>query len=167
MSAIVQIRTLASRRPLLTVALLSALTMLLWAAARLIGPDRSWTPPPGADVALWLHVATVVPALPLGAAILWRRKGGRVHRILGRIWAGMMMIAAISSFWLQTLSGGLSFIHIFAVVTLISVPLAIWHIRRGNVQAHLNAMRGVYLGLVSAGLLAILPGRLLGTAIFG
>jgi uncharacterized membrane protein len=79
----------------------------------------------------------------------------------------MMMTTAIASLWLQSLSGGFSFIHLFSVLTLVSIPLAIWHARRGNIRAHMNAMRGVYLGLISAGLLSAAPGRYLGSFIFG
>jgi uncharacterized membrane protein len=114
---------------------------------------------------LVIHLATVLPALPLGAYILLRPKGDGVHRLLGRIWAALMVITAISSFWLQE-SGGLSFIHIFAVITLVSIPLAIFWIRRGNVERHRRAMTNTYIGLVIAGLFAFAPGRLLGTWLF-
>jgi uncharacterized membrane protein len=107
----------------------------------------------------------VLPALPLGAYVLLRRKGGRLHRLLGRIWAGMMVTTAISSFWLG--EKGLSFIHIFSVMTLISVPLAIFWIRRGNVERHRRTMTNVYIGLVVAGLFSFAPGRLLETWLFG
>ena len=120
---------------------------------------------PAMTIALIIHVGTVLPALPLGAYILLRRKGGRLHRILGRIWAGLMVTTAISSFWLG--DGGLSFIHIFSAMTLVSVPLAIFWIRRGDVERHRRAMTNVYIGLVIAGLFAFAPGRLLGGLLFG
>ena len=115
---------------------------------------------------LVIHLATVLPALPLGAYVLIRRKGGPAHRMLGRIWAGLMMVTAASSFWLQE-GGKLSFIHIFSVVTLVSVPLAIFWIRRGNVDRHRRAMTNTYIGLVVAGLFAFAPGRFLGAWLFG
>jgi uncharacterized membrane protein len=34
-------------------------------------------------------------------------------------------------------------------------------------RAHRGAMRGVYFGLIAAGLLALVPGRFLGTLLFG
>ncbi len=127
------------------------------------------TPQPGRPTAmspaLLIHIGTVLPALPLGAYVLLRRKGGRLHRVLGRIWAGMMVTTAISSFWLG--EKGLSFIHIFSVMTLISVPLAIFWIRRGNVERHRRTMTNVYIGLVVAGLFSFAPGRLLETWLFG
>lgn len=113
---------------------------------------------------LIVHLGTVLPALPLGAWILLRRKGGRLHRLLGRVWAGMMVTTAISSFWLGE---GLSFIHLFSVMTLVSVPLAIFWIRRGDVERHRRTLTNVYIGLVVAGLFAFAPGRLLETSLFG
>jgi uncharacterized membrane protein len=118
------------------------------------------------SLALIIHLGTVLPALPLGAYILISRKGGRLHRLLGRIWAGMMVVTAISSFWLRS-NGSLSLIHIFSVITLVSVPLAVIAILRGNVERHRRAMLGTYVGLVVAGAFAFAPGRLLGSWIGG
>jgi uncharacterized membrane protein len=119
-----------------------------------------------------IHLATVIPAIPLGAYILWRKKGDRLHRHLGRIWGVLMVTTAIVSFWIgrpgQGVGGtGLSFIHIFSVVTLVSIPYGIWQIRRGNVVEHYRAMQGPYIGLVVAGLFAFIPGRFMGSLVFG
>lgn len=118
------------------------------------------------SLALIVHLGTVLPALPLGAYILLQRKGGALHRMLGRVWAALMTTTAISSFWLQD-NGGLSLIHLFSVATLISIPLAVFWIRRGDVERHRRAMVGVYIGLVVAGLFAFTPGRLLTVWLFG
>lgn len=154
-------------RPVAALALATAATLLLWGLSSLIERPQGSRPPAGTEVALYVHLFTALPALPLGAYVLWARKGGRMHRFLGRIWGTLMMVTAISTFWLQSLSGGFSFIHLFAVLTLVSIPLAVWNARRGNIRAHRNAMRGVYVGLISAGLLSLVPGRTLGTLLFG
>lgn len=112
--------------------------------------------------AVVIHLISVIPALPLGAYVLIRRKGDRMHKLLGRIWAGLMLISAISTFWF-----GLSFIHIFTALVLVSLPLSIWNVRRGNIRAHRQAMEGMYIGLVVAGTFAFIPGRLLGSLFFG
>ena len=83
-----------------------------------------------------------------------------------------MMSTAISSFWIGSpgtgvAGSGFSFIHIFAVVTLISIPLAIFHIKRGDIEGHYKAMQGVYFGLLAAGLLSFLPGRIMNILAFG
>ncbi|QTD54830.1 DUF2306 domain-containing protein [Parasphingorhabdus cellanae] len=119
-----------------------------------------------------LHLATVIPAIPLGAYVLWRKKGDRLHKHMGRIWAVLMVTTAIVSFWIGRpgtgIAGtGFSFIHIFSVVTLVSIPYGIWQIRRGNAQEHYRAMQGPYIGLLIAGLFAFIPGRVLGSLVFG
>jgi len=145
----------------------AAATILLTAAltALSVGPAPSTRPEP-MSAALIIHLATVLPALPLGAYLLVRRKGDPLHRVLGRIWAAMMVVTAISSFWLRS-NGSLSPIHIFSVMTLISIPVSIAAIRRGNIVRHRGAMTGMYIGLVVAGGFAFLPGRLLHSWLFG
>ena len=167
MTVLDQMRAGGWRGTAAAVAASTAVTILLWSLSLLIERPDGWSAPAGADVAFYVHLFTVVPAVPLGAYVLWREKGDRMHRLLGRMWGAMMMVTALSSFWLQDLSGGLSFIHLFSVLTLVSIPLAIWNVRRGNFRAHRNAMRGVYAGLIAAGLLAVVPGRTLGTLLFG
>lgn len=118
---------------------------------------------------VWLavHLAAVIPALPLGGYILWRRKGDRLHKMLGRTWAALMLLTALSSFGLHGLTGRLSWIHILSVVVLVSVPRGVILAMRGNIPAHKNAILRVYAGLVIAGFFTFLPGRLLGQWLFG
>ncbi len=117
--------------------------------------------------ALWIHLGTVIPAVPLGAFVLWAPKGTRGHKAAGRVWALLMLVTAIASFWLRGLTGGIGPIHIFSVITLYSIPMGIWHARRGNILAHQRAMRGVYIGLIVAGAFAMMPGRFLPDLLFG
>lgn len=145
----------------------TAATLLLLTLSRLVERPEGWSAPAGADVALYVHLFTVIPAVPLGAIVLWGPKGGSVHKTLGRIWGAMMMITALSSFWLQGLNGGPSFIHLFSVLTLVSIPIAVWRARRGDIRGHRSAMRGVYAGLIVAGAFAASPGRFLGGLMFG
>jgi uncharacterized membrane protein len=114
-----------------------------------------------------LHLATVLPALPLGLWILLRPKGTGQHKLLGRIWGIMMLVTAIDSLLIREVTGSLSPLHIFSVVTLVSIPLGVWHVRRGNIVRHRRAMIGPYIGLAVAGLFALTPGRLLGAMLFG
>lgn len=117
--------------------------------------------------AVWIHLGTVIPALPLGAWILWHPKGTTTHKLAGRIWGVMMVVTAVDSFWIRSLTGSFSPIHLFSVLTLISVPLGIWHIKNDRVDRHIRAMRGVYIGLCVAGIFSVMPGRMMGSLIFG
>jgi uncharacterized membrane protein len=167
MAVLDQVGGLGWVRPAAAVTVATAGTLLLLGLSLLTERPEGWRAPEGAEVALYVHLFTVIPAVPLGAYVLWREKGGRLHRLLGRTWAALMMVTAFSTFWLQSLSGGFSFIHLFAVLTLVSIPLAVRHARRGDMRRHRNAMRGVYAGLISAGLLSALPGRFLASVLFG
>jgi len=110
-----------------------------------------------------LHVATAGLALGIGIAVLMKTKGTPSHKLLGRIWVALMLVVAISSFWIFEIrkGAGPSAIHLLSVWTLISLACAIWFIRRGNVRAHKGFMVGTFLGLAGAGLGALAPGRAL------
>ena len=117
--------------------------------------------------ALVIHFVTVFLAFLLGAWILWRPKGTAAHRAAGRIWAMLMLVTAIDSFWIRSLTGGISIIHFLSAITLVSIPFAIWHARNGRIDSHMRSMRTVYISLCIAGLFTMLPGRIIGNMIFG
>jgi len=123
--------------------------------------------PAGNDPWLVLHLLSVLPALPLGAWLLLQRKGGTLHRRLGRVWAGLMMAAALSSFALHGFTGRLGPFHILSVLTLVGVPRAVLLAARGDIARHRRTILAVATGLVAAGLFAFAPGRLLGAWLFG
>lgn len=130
------------------------------------GPARGFSLP------IILHFATAIPALILGPVVLVRRKGDRLHRLLGRVWVGLMLATAAASAFIHSPGGGVagtgfSFIHVFTVWTLVNVPLGIWFARKGKVEAHKGVMTGLYAGLVVAGLTTLIPGRLFGNLLFG
>ena len=109
------------------------------------------------------HAGLAAIALVVGAAVLSRRKGTASHKLLGRAWVALMVAVALSSFWIFEIRHGTgpSLIHLLSVWTLISLALAVWFIRRGNVRAHRGFMIGTFIGLVTAGALALAPGRAL------
>ena len=107
-------------------------------------------------------MVAAIAALLLGMVMLWRPKGTASHKILGRTWAGLMLVVAVSSLWIP---GFLQFtwIHLFTLLTLIALPVGIYRIRTGNVKGHAATMTRLYVGgLVIAGLFTLVPGRLLG-----
>lgn len=164
-------RTTASKRPIISarqqiIVSLTA-TTIMWGLFSILA---KMLPPVVTPIwAIWLHVAVVLPAVPLGAWILWRPKGTSIHKFAGRLWAMLMLITAVDSYWLRTLDSGsgLGPIHLLSALTLVSVPMGIFYIRRGDVAAHVRAMRGNYIGLCIAGTAALIPGRFLGALFFG
>ena len=78
-----------------------------------------------------------------------------------------VVATAIDSFWIRTITGGIGPIHLFSVLVMVQVPRAIWFARKGQIDRHMRAMRGTYFGLIAAGVIAMAPGRMLWTLLFG
>ena len=114
------------------------------------------------------HAALAAAALIIGGSVLLRRKGTASHKMLGRTWVALMAAVALSSFWIFEIrhGAGPSLIHLLSAWTLISLVLAVWFIRRGNVRAHRGFMIGTFIGLAAAGLGALAPGRALYRLLF-
>ena len=115
-------------------------------------------------LAVKLHLVLAVLALALGTWLMVRRKGTPSHKMLGRAWAAMMAVVAISSFWITGINGPgkFSVIHLLSVFTLGALVVAIWAIRSGRVRTHRFSMIGIYAGgLIGAGAGAFAPGRLI------
>ena len=72
----------------------------------------------------YTHAAFATVALILGGLQMARRKGGRFHRLTGRAYLAAMALAALSSFFLTSMTGGFSFLHILSVWTLVTLNLA-------------------------------------------
>ena len=113
-----------------------------------------------------IHIVSAFGALALGAALLSRRlKDDRAHRIAGWAWVSLMLTVAISSLWIPSFMK-LSWIHVFTLITLVSLPLGVYRARTHDVKGHRGTMIGVFTGgLVVAGLFALVPGRFLGNAL--
>ena len=116
-----------------------------------------------------MHIATIVIALIATAIILPMRKGTRLHRATGWVWATSMIVTAIVTFWINSFdfAFGFSPIHIFSIVVLFNVPYAILSARRGDIAAHKNAMIGTVVGALGiAGLFTFTPGRIMWEVFF-
>lgn len=126
----------------------------------------------GITLPVAVHLATVIPALFLGPIVLWRKKGDGMHRLLGRIWAVLMLTTAIASAFIHSPGAGIagsgySVLHIFTIWTLVNVPLAVWFARQGKIERHRSSMMGIYVGLCIAGAFSFIPGRIVGNFVFG
>jgi uncharacterized membrane protein len=115
-----------------------------------------------------VHLATVLLALPLGAAQLVMRKGGLRHRVMGYAWLSLMTVTALVSFAIHTINpAGLSPIHVLSGLTLIMVPVIAVQARRGRVESHRRSALFLVGGaLVIAGFFTFIPGRVLGDLLF-
>ena len=115
-----------------------------------------------------LHLVPALLALCLGITVLSLRKGTGLHKALGRSWVVLMLIVAISSFWLRAIEdGGFSLIHGLSVFTLVCLAIGVWAIRADRVKTHRGFMIGTFVGLIGAGAGTLVPGRLIGDLFWG
>ncbi len=119
-------------------------------------------------------MATVVPAFLIGTyQIFFSRKGAPFHRALGYVYLTLMTITSIAALFVQSLMPngpffGFSPIHLFVPLTLLGVAGALRGAWTHNIAMHRRSMLGVYIGgLLIAGSLAFLPGRIMHTVLFG
>jgi uncharacterized membrane protein len=79
-------------------------------------------------------------------------------------------VVAGSSFWINQLRviGPWSPIHLLSIFALVMLPLAVWKAHSHQVAAHRRIMISLFAGaLLIAGLLTLLPGRVMHKVVFG
>jgi uncharacterized membrane protein len=129
-----------------------------------LGPLLSAPPP------IPWHAFAALAALVVGGAQLALPKGTTRHRVMGYAWAALMLVIAISSFWIQQirLVGPFSPIHILSIIVLVTVPLAVWHAYMHRIAKHRRVMISLYVfALIGAGVFTLLPGRIMHAVVFG
>lgn len=126
-----------------------------------------------ADLPIQIHLATVIPAFVIGTyLIFFSTKGAPHHRALGYVYLTLMTITSIAAIFIHETnpSGfmGWSPIHLFVPLTLFGVYGAIQGARTHNIKRHRGSMIGVYIGgILIAGSLTFLPGRIMHQIFFG
>jgi uncharacterized membrane protein len=120
-------------------------------------------------VTVWVHLATIAVAMVLTPVMLLRRRGDRLHRRLGWLWAAAMFLTAIDTMFIRGLNrGGFSIIHLLSMWTIIQVPVIVMAARRHDAARHKSAVRGMVVGaLLIAGFFTLPFDRLLGRWLLG
>lgn len=115
----------------------------------------------------YFHLGTIIPPFLIGTYLLINRKGTSGHKLLGKIYMGLMLVTAMITLFMPakvgpTLLGHFGFIHIFSLSVFYTVPTAFVAVRNGNIKAPRENMLSLYIGgLLIAGSFAFMPGRLL------
>ena len=125
-----------------------------------------------APAAIQIHALAAIAAFFLGLWLLFGRKGTPSHRLLGRIWVGLMLVTAISTLWMRSIFAvnlhGYGPIHILSVVTIVSSLSGVAAARAGKISVHRKAMISLFAcALVGAGVFTLVPGRIMGAVVFG
>jgi len=123
-----------------------------------------------APVPIQIHAYAAIAAFALGIVQLAAPKGTIPHRALGYLWLSLMLIVAVSAFWIHEIRlwGPWSPIHLLAIYTLVMLPVGLYFARGHNVRGHQRTMLGLFFGaLVIAGAFTLVPGRLMHKVVFG
>ena len=105
------------------------------------------------------HTLFGVVALLAGAFVLLRRKGDRLHRLSGWVYAVAMLLLCVGSFWIQDSTPfykGFGPFHVATIVSLVTLLVGLWAVRYSNGPAeakaagHVRSMAWSYVGLVMA-----------------
>jgi uncharacterized membrane protein len=123
-----------------------------------------------APFAIQLHAYAAIAAFALGVVQLARVKGTTQHRALGYTWVALMLIVAVTSFWIHDLRmwGPWSPIHLLSILALGMLPLGVYYARTHHIGGHRKTMLGLFAGaLVIAGIFTLAPGRIMYRVIFG
>lgn len=122
-----------------------------------------------ASPAIIIHTLCAIVALGLGIAMWVRRKGTSSHKMIGRIFAIVMLVTAVSALFIRQINdGSFSFIHLFVPLTFLGIFQAVYYVRKGDIKRHKNAVRGMFFGaLLIPGALSFIPGRLMWVVFFG
>ncbi len=122
-----------------------------------------------------IHAASALTALALGPIALWARQGAtqrpRLHRAAGYAWVTLMVVTAISALFITGGAGPrwgrFGPIHLLVPLTLGMLVVSFVCLARHNVAGHRAFMRRTYFGAcLVAGAFTLLPGRLLGHALW-
>ena len=117
-----------------------------------------------------LHAIAAMIAIILGGVQLYMKKGGAIHKLLGRLWVGLMLMVSVSSFFIHEIKlwGAYSPIHLLSIWTILSLGLAIYFVRVGNIKRHKQVMLALYgFALILTGFFTLMPGRVMHQIVFG
>ena len=91
-----------------------------------------------------LHCVAAMACYSWWCAILYEK--GRIHKLIGRTWIGLMVVVSVSSFFIHKIElwGAYSPIHLLSVWTIFSLGLAIYYVRVGNIKRHKQVMIALY-----------------------
>ena len=137
----------------------------------------SWQPLLDAPWVIQVHAFGAIAAFFLGAIQFAAPKGALPHKTLGVIWVTIMTAVTVSSIFIRPalipdlpLSQWFGPIHLFTVITAVGIFGGVRHLLVGgpNLKRHKGPFLGMFLGgLVVAGVLAFLPGRIMHQVVFG
>ena len=108
------------------------------------------------------HAIAATFAVVIGVAQLWLKKGTLRHRILGYVWAGLIVFVAFTGFFILDTSINPPFNYISKPLSVLVLLMLFWGIRlarAAKIGQHRQTMRQLFWLTMLIGLLTIQPGR--------
>src|SRR3974390_1884862 len=101
-----------------------------------------------ASPAIQVHAFAALAAFFLGIVHFTAPKGTLPHRVVGWVWVALMVLVGGSAFFIHEIRlwGPWSPIHLLAVFTLASLPLAVHAARRHAIGRHRQVMIAIFFG---------------------
>lgn len=117
------------------------------------------------------HVICALLSIVIGPFAILRKRRDRLHKVSGYVWVVGMFAVATTGAFIPTFGiriiWHLGPIHIFTVITFISLFFGMRAIFKRDIVAHKEWMSGLYWqGLLLAGLVNFFPGRMTNQTIF-
>lgn len=122
-------------------------------------------------VIIQLHALSGLIALVIGPFAVLRPRRDRLHKTLGYIWVLAMASLGLTGLMIPSFGlviiGHFGPIHLFVVITAVSLFMGMRAIFRGDISAHRAWLSGLYWqGLLLAGAFNFLPGRMVNRMLF-
>ncbi len=125
-----------------------------------------------ASLAIQIHLVAALLALVFGCVMWARKKGTKSHKMIGRAFVGLMVLAALSAIFITQINPngpfGFSFIHLFVPMTFMGSWQVVRSARSKKFAAHQKHVRNLFFfALLIPGLFAFMPGRTMWQLFFG
>lgn len=122
-------------------------------------------------VVIKVHVLSALTGVVLGPFAILRTRRDRLHKVVGYIWVLAMLSVGVSALFISSFGvailGHFGPIHLFVVLTFVSLWQGMRAVFRGDIDAHREWLSGLYWqGLLLAGLVNFLPGRAINRMMF-
>lgn len=122
---------------------------------------------------MFIHLGTILPCVFLGAYLIFFLKGTAIHKSLGKLYMFLIFFSSFVSLFMEArvgpqFLGHFGWIHSLSFVTMMTVPISIRAVQKGNIVRHQRSMLLLYFsGLLIAGGFTLVPGRFLHQFLFG
>ena len=105
------------------------------------------------------HLGVALAALGLGVGVLAQRKGARLHKLAGRLWAGLMIAAAVTGILVEP--HRFTAAHGAALFVFWMIPMVIVKAHKRDIRGHRRTVAYLLIAMVVLSGLSLTPGHLL------